>query len=83
MFIERRMLVGWISCAVPVIVAGQLGTAALYCLGTPVGLGCIDRLYCRSFVPLLATVMSMPWRAWRFRSEMRRLFTLARGVSPC
>ena len=79
-FFERRVFAGWLARAVPVLVAAQVGAATLYGLVAPVALWWIDRLYCWSFVPPLVMVVPVLWRAWRLRSEVRWLFSVAWGA---
>lgn len=76
-FFEPRIFEGWLGRATTAIVTALLCVTTLLVALAPVALPLLDRLYAASFVPLLAVVAPMLWRAWRRRSDYLWLFMVA------
>ena len=76
-FFEPRIFEGWLGRATTLVIVALLCVTALIVMLAPVALPLLDRLYAASFVPLLAIVVPMLWRAWRRRSDYLWLFMVA------
>lgn len=79
-FFERQVFAGRLGRITDIIIAVPIGAGLLFAAAAPHAIAVLDRLYCLAFVPLLACVAPMLWRAWATRSNYLWLFVVAWGT---
>ena len=76
-FFERRVFAGRLGRVADVVAALPVIAGLAYAGLAPRAIGLLDTIYSLSFVPLLAMVAPVLWRASRLRSNYLWLFTIA------
>lgn len=79
-FFERSVFDGWLRPASNVALATLASTSIAFLILAPWQIFWLDRLLTLSYLPLIALVPSVLYRAWRVRSNYLWMFTLAWGV---
>ena len=79
-FFEERIFSGWLDRVVTVIAPLPVVAAIAYAVLAPHLIEAVDLAFTLSFLPLLAAVVPMLWRAWRRRSNYLWLFAIAWGT---
>lgn len=79
-FFEDRVFAGWLGRVVAVTAPLPVLAAIAYVTLAPWAIDTVDLVYSLSFVPLIATIVPLLWRAWRQESAYLWLFALAWGA---
>ena len=76
-FFARQVFAGRLGRLTDIVIALPVAAGLAFAIGAPHAIGLLDRLYCLTFLPLLAAVGPMLWRAWTTRSNYLWLFAIA------
>ena len=76
-FFEERVFTGWTGRLATGAAIGVASAGVIFMLLAPLNVRLFDRVFAVSFIPVLAIVVPILWRAWRMRSNYLWLFALA------
>ena len=79
-FFERQVFSGRLGRITDVVIALPIVAGVAFAVLAPHAIALLDRVYCLAFLPLLAIVAPMLWRAWNTRSNYLWLFVAAWGT---
>ncbi|WP_353443815.1 GGDEF domain-containing protein [Sphingomonas faeni] len=79
-FFERPVFDGWLRPASTAAVATLATTGIAFAILAPWHIDVLDRLLALSYIPLIALVPPILYRAWRHRSNYLWMFALAWGT---